>query len=73
MKIIDFGTAQYFERADKETKMMVKNDLYSPSGTVNYKSPEQITGKTNEKTDIYSLGLILYEMLTKQKPFGRKR
>lgn len=72
VKIIDFGTAQYFQTTNSTEKTR-KSELWSPTGTENYKSPEQICGKTNEKTDIYSLGLILYEMLTKHKPFGKKK
>jgi len=72
LRIIDFGTAQYYQKTE-DSHMVTLKELWSPTGTANYKSPEQIVGNTNEKSDIYSVGLILYEMVSKKKPFGKKR
>ena len=72
LRIIDFGTAQYYQITE-DSHIMAHKELWSPTGTANYKSPEQIVGNTNEKSDIYSVGLILYEMVSKKKPFGKKR
>ena len=72
LKIIDFGTAQYYLKRGN-LQNTEKKELWSPSGTESYRSPEQICGKSNEKSDIYALGLILYEMVTKKKPFGKKK
>ncbi|MHA1575000.1 MAG: serine/threonine-protein kinase [Alphaproteobacteria bacterium] len=65
VKVMDFGIAKSLtgERVS-ETKTGVK------VGTPEYMSPEQITGKKiDARTDIYSLGIIFYEMLTGKLPF----
>jgi serine/threonine protein kinase len=62
VKITDFGTAQIMQYgASQQTSVM---------GTPGYMSPEQIKGKAVDgRTDIFSLGVMLYEMTTGQKPF----
>ena len=63
LKIFDFGIA----KALSETSMTQTNHVL---GTVQYLSPEQAKGdKTNETTDIYSIGIVLYEMLVGEPPF----
>ena len=57
VKIMDFGIARSMEAATRLTGSMM--------GTPAYMAPEQVSGKTIDyRTDIYSLGLILYEMFT---------
>lgn len=64
VKVADFGLARAVTTA---TVTHTKTVL----GSVHYFSPEQAKGEiTNEKSDIYSLGVVLYEMLTGQVPFG---
>ena len=64
LKIFDFGIA----KALSETSMTQTNHVL---GTVQYLSPEQAKGdKTNETTDIYSIGIVLYEMLVGEPPFS---
>lgn len=63
IKVTDFGIAQFS-----------RNDIRSGSeraiGSVHYISPEQASGGiTDERADIYSLGVMLYEMLTGRLPF----
>jgi len=62
VKVTDFGTAMILQYgARKETAAM---------GTPGYMSPELIKGKTVDgRTDIFALGVMLYEMTTGQKPF----
>lgn len=63
IKVMDFGIAKF---AREEGKTATDTAI----GTVHYISPEQARGDvTDEKSDIYSVGVMLYEMLTGQKPF----
>src|SRR5699024_5282746 len=63
LKILDFGIA----KALSETTMTQTNHVL---GTVQYLSPEQARGDaTNEGTDIYSIGVVLYEMLVGKPPY----
>lgn len=63
VKVMDFGISKI---AREEVKSSTEHAL----GSVHYISPEQAQGQsTDEKSDIYSLGCVLYEMLTGQKPF----
>ena len=62
--LIDFGLAK---RVRLESEITDKGEIF---GTPYYMSPEQGHGSAvDERTDIYSLGVIFYEMLTGEKPF----
>lgn len=70
-KVVDFGIARapnriLADQANPEHTLFNNNIL----GTPNYMSPEQATGQqVTATTDVYSLGAVMYEMLTQQKPF----
>lgn len=77
VKVLDFGLAKLTEKraintnGEAETQALVKTNPGVVMGTVSYMSPEQSRGKqTDERTDIWSLGVVLYEMLARKLPFS---
>jgi serine/threonine protein kinase len=64
LALIDFGLAKYSEVSSADTA------AGRISGTPYYMSPEQGHGRAlDERSDLYSLGVMLYEMFTGRKPF----
>ncbi len=72
VKILDFGLAKlYSAGADASTTVSILTDSGSTVGTVAYMSPEQARGETlDERSDLFSLGVVLYEMATGRHPFA---
>jgi serine/threonine protein kinase len=66
VKLIDFGIA-----GDSGARRLTYANFTSTLGTADYISPEQVKGKRGDgRSDIYSMGIILYEMLTGRLPFS---
>ncbi len=65
IKLIDFGIA-----GDTASRRLTYANFTAMLGTPNYIAPEQVKGKRGDgRTDLYSMGVILYEMLTGKLPF----
>ena len=75
VKLLDFGLAKFGSTADMsgQAETHVRSDLTTPGtsmGTVSYMSPEQARGQLlDARTDLFSLGTVLYQMATGQLPF----
>ena len=82
VKILDFGLARQLKREDVDfdpsapvqevTPAVVGLTYTARGGTIAYMAPEQfVTGRSSVQSDIFALGLILYEMLSGRHPFHR--
>ena len=77
VKVLDFGLAKLTERehssidTEAPTKSLFNTAPGIVMGTVSYMSPEQARGhQVDARTDIWSLGVVLYEMVTQKQPFS---
>src|SRR5262249_35433989 len=75
LKILDFGLAKRTEKSDEQTNAPTGDGHTSPGtvmGTVGYMSPEQVRGlPLDHRSDIFSFGAILYELLSGRKAFKK--
>ncbi|MDX1643583.1 MAG: protein kinase [Thermoanaerobaculia bacterium] len=75
VKVLDFGLAKLAQGADDGEETQIRTQTLTQEGTilgtVPYMSPEQVQAlPTDHRTDIFSLGVMLYEMATGRRPFS---
>jgi eukaryotic-like serine/threonine-protein kinase len=70
VKVLDFGLARLLQHAAAAGAAETLSETQSASGTLPYMAPEQLRGESlDPRSDIFSLGAVLYEMSTAQRPF----
>lgn len=73
VKVLDFGIARLAQDLEMGATMATVTQQGAIVGTPMYMSPEQVNAEDiDQRSDLYSLGMMLYELLTGQKPFEAK-
>jgi len=69
VKVLDFGIAKILHGSSLDNADLTKSGTMV--GTFDYMAPEQMVGgQTSGQSDIYTLGIVMYEMITGERPFG---
>jgi serine/threonine protein kinase len=77
VKVLDFGLAKLTEKRNSDPNLRDDHQLSTETGmvmgTLSYMSPEQASGQgVDQRSDIFSLGVVFYEMATGKNPFKRE-
>jgi non-specific serine/threonine protein kinase len=73
VKVLDFGLAKLMQPVSEATLSENLTETRAAIGTLPYMAPEQLRGEeVDARTDIYELGVVLYEMATGRRPFDAK-
>ena len=71
VKVLDFGLAKLIERTPSQSTITLATVPGTIMGTLSYMSPEQAEGRpVDARSDVFSLGAVIYEMLTGLRPFA---
>src|SRR5262249_15926620 len=69
-KVVDFGLAKFVQEVNEQTVSEIVTKEGAIIGTLAYMAPEQVRGRTVDgHADIFSLGVVLYEMAAGHRPF----
>ncbi len=72
VKLLDFGLAKAGPGAGTDTSTAIASQAGALFGTIEYMSPEQLRAEeTDGRSDVFALGVVLYEMLAGERPFHR--
>ncbi len=73
VKVLDFGLARFVKPVSDEASTEALTEAHTVAGTLPYMSPEELRGeRADHRADIYSFGVVLYEMATGRRPFEAK-
>jgi serine/threonine protein kinase len=73
VKLLDFGLARLRDRDEVSAESRTHSSLSEPHGvmgTLAYMAPEQLDGRTDQRSDIFAFGAVLFEMFTGRKAFA---
>jgi serine/threonine-protein kinase len=73
VKVLDFGLARMLRPVSDEASTEALSETHAVVGTMPYMSPEELRGeRADHRSDIYSLGVVLYEVAAGRRPFDEK-
>lgn len=71
VKVLDFGLAMLVQTPEDKDSTIALSEIRGVAGTLPYMAPEQVLGEElDRRTDLYALGVVLFEMATGHKPFA---